>query len=62
MITPNGLVVYVAPLVLGTRATPGFVFSGPDSIGDATRFELVGAHVLGPDVRLDYEPLTVEVG
>lgn len=55
------LVVYVAPLVLGTRATPGFVLPGPDCIGDATRYELAGAHRLGPDVRLDYEPISSEI-
>jgi diaminohydroxyphosphoribosylaminopyrimidine deaminase / 5-amino-6-(5-phosphoribosylamino)uracil reductase len=55
------LVVYVAPLVLGTRATPGFVLSGPDSLGDATRYQLAGTHLLGPDVRLDYESIDSEI-
>jgi diaminohydroxyphosphoribosylaminopyrimidine deaminase/5-amino-6-(5-phosphoribosylamino)uracil reductase len=55
------LVVYVAPLVLGTRATPGFGLSGPDSLDDATRYQLAGARPLGPDVRLDYESFDSEI-
>ena len=51
------LVVYIAPLVLGTRATPGLDFAGPGTIGDATRYELLDVQRLGPDVRLCYEPL-----
>jgi diaminohydroxyphosphoribosylaminopyrimidine deaminase/5-amino-6-(5-phosphoribosylamino)uracil reductase len=56
------LVVYVAPLVLGTRATPGFALAGPDTIAEASRYRLADLRRLGPDVRLDYEPLTVEAG
>ena len=50
------LVVYIAPLVLGTRATPGLDLAGPDTIGDATRYQLLDVRRLGPDVRLSYEP------
>jgi diaminohydroxyphosphoribosylaminopyrimidine deaminase/5-amino-6-(5-phosphoribosylamino)uracil reductase len=49
------LVVYVAPLALGTRGTPAFAFSGPDSIGGASRYDLAAVRQLGPDARLDYE-------
>jgi diaminohydroxyphosphoribosylaminopyrimidine deaminase/5-amino-6-(5-phosphoribosylamino)uracil reductase len=48
------LVVYIAPLVLGTRATSGIGLAGPDTIGDAARYQLVDVRRLGPDVRLDY--------
>jgi diaminohydroxyphosphoribosylaminopyrimidine deaminase/5-amino-6-(5-phosphoribosylamino)uracil reductase len=48
------LVVYIAPLLLGTRGTTGLGLAGPDTIGDATRYELVDVRRLGPDVRLDY--------
>ncbi len=49
------LVVYIAPLVLGTRGAPGLALAGPDAIADATRYDLVDVRRLGPDVRLSYE-------
>jgi riboflavin biosynthesis pyrimidine reductase len=49
------LVVYVAPLTLGTRGTPAFAHRGPDRMDDARRFDLAGVRQLGPDVRLDYD-------
>ena len=49
------LVVYVAPLALGTRGTPALGFPGPDTIAGASRFDLVSVQPLGPDARLDYE-------
>jgi diaminohydroxyphosphoribosylaminopyrimidine deaminase/5-amino-6-(5-phosphoribosylamino)uracil reductase len=49
------LVVYVAPLTLGTRGTPAFAHRGPDRMDDARRFDLTGVRQLGPDVRLDYD-------
>jgi diaminohydroxyphosphoribosylaminopyrimidine deaminase/5-amino-6-(5-phosphoribosylamino)uracil reductase len=49
------LVVYVAPLTLGTRGTPAFARRGPDRMDDARRFDLTGVRQLGPDVRLDYD-------
>jgi diaminohydroxyphosphoribosylaminopyrimidine deaminase/5-amino-6-(5-phosphoribosylamino)uracil reductase len=49
------LVVYVAPLALGTRGTPALAFPGPDTVGDAGRMQLVDARRLGPDIRLDYD-------
>jgi len=49
------LVVYVAPLALGTRGTPALGFAGPDTITDASRYALTGVRRLGPDARLDYE-------
>ncbi len=35
------IVAFVAPVLLGTGGIPGFAFTGPDSIGDARRFDLV---------------------
>jgi diaminohydroxyphosphoribosylaminopyrimidine deaminase/5-amino-6-(5-phosphoribosylamino)uracil reductase len=49
------LVVYVAPLALGSRGTPTLAFAGPDTIRDARRFELGSVRQLGPDVRIVYE-------
>ncbi len=49
------LVVYVAPLALGTRGTPALGFGGPDTIDDARRYELVSVRQLGPDARLEFE-------
>jgi riboflavin biosynthesis pyrimidine reductase len=49
------LVVYVAPLALGSRGTPALSFAGPDTIRDAHRFHLAAVRQLGADVRLDYE-------
>jgi diaminohydroxyphosphoribosylaminopyrimidine deaminase/5-amino-6-(5-phosphoribosylamino)uracil reductase len=49
------LVVYVAPLALGSRGTPALSFAGPDTIRDAHRFRLGSVRQLGADVRLDYE-------
>jgi diaminohydroxyphosphoribosylaminopyrimidine deaminase/5-amino-6-(5-phosphoribosylamino)uracil reductase len=51
----NRLVVYVAPLALGTRGTPALGCAGPDTIDQARRYDLTCVHRLGPDVRLDYE-------
>ena len=48
-------VVYVAPLALGTRGRAALEWAGPDTIGDAARYELLSVRQLGPDVRLDYE-------
>jgi diaminohydroxyphosphoribosylaminopyrimidine deaminase/5-amino-6-(5-phosphoribosylamino)uracil reductase len=49
------LVVYVAPLALGTRGTPAFAFPGPDALDHARRYNLAEVRRLGPDVRIDYE-------
>jgi diaminohydroxyphosphoribosylaminopyrimidine deaminase/5-amino-6-(5-phosphoribosylamino)uracil reductase len=49
------LVVYVAPLALGTRGQTALSFAGPDNIQEARRFDLVSVRQLGPDVRLEYE-------
>ncbi|MGO9873713.1 MAG: bifunctional diaminohydroxyphosphoribosylaminopyrimidine deaminase/5-amino-6-(5-phosphoribosylamino)uracil reductase RibD [Acidimicrobiia bacterium] len=49
------LVVYVAPLALGTRGTPALAFGGPDTIDDARRYELASVRQLGPDARLEFE-------
>jgi diaminohydroxyphosphoribosylaminopyrimidine deaminase/5-amino-6-(5-phosphoribosylamino)uracil reductase len=49
------LVVYVAPMLLGERATPAYRLAGPDTLTDARRFPLVDVRRVGPDVRLDYD-------
>jgi diaminohydroxyphosphoribosylaminopyrimidine deaminase/5-amino-6-(5-phosphoribosylamino)uracil reductase len=46
---------YVAPLVLGDGAKPAFGATGPRTLGDATRYRLVGHRAVGDDVRLDFE-------
>jgi diaminohydroxyphosphoribosylaminopyrimidine deaminase / 5-amino-6-(5-phosphoribosylamino)uracil reductase len=50
------LVVYVAPVALGTRGVPALGFAGPDTIQDVRRLELGSVRQLGPDVRLEYTP------
>jgi len=51
------LVVYVAPVALGTTGVPVFAHAGPETMRDAdpNRYSLVGVRQLGPDARLDYE-------
>jgi len=49
------LVVYVAPLALGSRGASAMAFAGPDTIRDAHRYELGSVRQLGPDVRIVYE-------
>jgi diaminohydroxyphosphoribosylaminopyrimidine deaminase/5-amino-6-(5-phosphoribosylamino)uracil reductase len=49
------LVMYVAPLVLGTRGRAAFELTGPSTLAGARPYELVASRVTGPDVRLDYE-------
>jgi riboflavin biosynthesis pyrimidine reductase len=50
------LSVYVGAALLGAGGKPGLDWPGPPSIADAPRLRLVGATVLGDDVRLDYVP------
>ena len=50
------LVSYVAPTILGTDGRAAFGSSGPATIADATRLQLVDVTRFGDDVRLDYEP------
>jgi diaminohydroxyphosphoribosylaminopyrimidine deaminase/5-amino-6-(5-phosphoribosylamino)uracil reductase len=51
------LVVYMAPVALGTTGVPVLANAGPESMRDAdmNRYSLVGVRQLGGDVRLDYE-------
>jgi diaminohydroxyphosphoribosylaminopyrimidine deaminase/5-amino-6-(5-phosphoribosylamino)uracil reductase len=49
------LVVYVAPVLLGTGGRPGVALVGPASLADATRWHTVDVARLGDDVRLEYE-------
>jgi diaminohydroxyphosphoribosylaminopyrimidine deaminase/5-amino-6-(5-phosphoribosylamino)uracil reductase len=50
------LVVYVAPTLLGTGGVPGFGLSGPATIADAPRWNVVDVAQVGADVRLRLEP------
>lgn len=50
------IVAYVAPVLLGVEGKPGFAFSGPRSIGAASRWELVDVARTGADVRMELEP------
>jgi diaminohydroxyphosphoribosylaminopyrimidine deaminase/5-amino-6-(5-phosphoribosylamino)uracil reductase len=56
------LVVYVGATLLGTGGRPALDWPGPASIEGAPRLRLVGATVLGDDVRLDYVPSPVGDG
>jgi diaminohydroxyphosphoribosylaminopyrimidine deaminase/5-amino-6-(5-phosphoribosylamino)uracil reductase len=49
------LVVYVAPVLLGTRGRPGVALAGPASLADVERWTLVDVARIGDDVRLEYE-------
>jgi len=48
------VVAYVAGAVLGPEGRATFAGPSPRTLGEARRFELLDARVLGPDVRLDY--------
>jgi diaminohydroxyphosphoribosylaminopyrimidine deaminase/5-amino-6-(5-phosphoribosylamino)uracil reductase len=58
------LLLYVAPVLLGTGALPAFATDGPPTMADARsrfrhgagRWQLVDVARLGADVRLTYEP------
>ena len=56
------LVAYVAPVVLGERGLPAVGFPGPDSLADATRWQLRDVTRFGPDVRLILDPPAREAG
>ncbi len=58
----DALVVYVGPMLLGTASVAAWDTAGPESIAAANRWHLLGATVLGDDLRLDYEPAHPEVG
>jgi diaminohydroxyphosphoribosylaminopyrimidine deaminase/5-amino-6-(5-phosphoribosylamino)uracil reductase len=49
------LVAYVAPTLLGTAGLPAFGTTGPRTIADARRWELVAVTRVGDDVRVDME-------
>lgn len=49
----DALVVYVGATLLGERGLPSIPSPGPDSIGEASRFELLDATRLGSDARLE---------
>lgn len=55
------LVTYVGGAVLGADARPSIDWPGPSSLAGAPRFELIGAHVLGEDVRLEHRPIRERV-
>lgn len=47
-------VLYIAPILLGTRGLPAAVWDGPATLADAARWERTDVRALGPDVRLTY--------
>jgi riboflavin biosynthesis pyrimidine reductase len=51
------VVVYVAPVALGTNGVPVLAVAGPETMVDADidRYRLLAVRQLGPDARLDYE-------
>jgi diaminohydroxyphosphoribosylaminopyrimidine deaminase/5-amino-6-(5-phosphoribosylamino)uracil reductase len=51
------VVVYVAPVALGTNGVPVLAMAGPETMVDADidRYRLLAVRQLGPDARLDYE-------
>lgn len=51
------IVTYVAPVVLGADAPAAFSTPGPRSLSDAPRWSRCGYRPLGPDLRIDYEPV-----
>ena len=57
------LVVYVAPVALGSNGVPVLAAPGPETMADADidRYRLVGVRQLGPDARLDYELVDYEL-
>jgi diaminohydroxyphosphoribosylaminopyrimidine deaminase / 5-amino-6-(5-phosphoribosylamino)uracil reductase len=50
------LVAYVAPVLLGERGLPVVGFPGPDTLADASRWQLRDVTRLGADVRLVLDP------
>jgi len=50
------LVTYVAPTLLGRDGRPAFDLTGPATIAEARRWQLIDVARVGDDVRLDYEP------
>lgn len=50
------LVAYVAPTLLGERGLPVVGFPGPDTLADATRWQVRDVTRLGGDLRLVLEP------
>jgi diaminohydroxyphosphoribosylaminopyrimidine deaminase/5-amino-6-(5-phosphoribosylamino)uracil reductase len=54
------VVAYVAGAVLGATGRPAFAGDGPATLADAPHLELLGARVLGDDVRLEYAPAGLE--
>jgi diaminohydroxyphosphoribosylaminopyrimidine deaminase/5-amino-6-(5-phosphoribosylamino)uracil reductase len=50
------IVTYVAGVLLGADGRPAADWSGPPSLDDAPRWDLVAATPVGIDVRLEHEP------
>jgi diaminohydroxyphosphoribosylaminopyrimidine deaminase/5-amino-6-(5-phosphoribosylamino)uracil reductase len=51
------LVVYTGGVVLGAEGRPLFAGPGPGTLDGASRWRLTAVRELGPDARLDWEPL-----
>jgi diaminohydroxyphosphoribosylaminopyrimidine deaminase/5-amino-6-(5-phosphoribosylamino)uracil reductase len=56
------LIAYVAPVLLGERGLPVVGFPGPDSLAEATRWQLRDVTRFGADVRLILDPRGPEAG
>ena len=58
----NRIVTYVAPVVLGERGRSVMAYPGPDTLDDASRYQVMDVTAFDPDVRITYEPITELVG
>jgi diaminohydroxyphosphoribosylaminopyrimidine deaminase/5-amino-6-(5-phosphoribosylamino)uracil reductase len=58
----DALSAYVAGTLLGAGGLPSFALSGPATLADATRWDLVDVARLGADARLDYVARRDEAG
>ncbi len=56
------LVSYVAPTWLGAGGAAMFATAGPATIADAARWRMVDVRAVGPDARLELEPVGPEGG
>ncbi|HEV7686543.1 MAG TPA: dihydrofolate reductase family protein, partial [Acidimicrobiia bacterium] len=51
------IVVYTGGVVLGAEGLPLFAGPGPGTLDAASRWRLTAVRDLGPDARLDWEPV-----
>ena len=53
----NQMVVYLGNSLLGIHGTPAFLSGGPQTLENATEWQLVSQSALGDDLRVTYLPL-----